>query len=162
MTAFMSSGRKRANILGRHLPDLVSAIFNIVMHLQSPLIFFRRTELNEGCADPGLVVLNCIVLLTRLSGWHSHFTMDACHVVLALHLPRIIFHRFCQIKLSQTAHRAIASVSLVSSSKHFTLTEKVLTVDLYIACCRLLCAVVKHRKRYINSHQLSVYMHWYE
>ncbi|CAN6485686.1 unnamed protein product [Victoria cruziana] len=144
------SSRKRANILGRHLPDLVSAIFNIVMHLQSPLIFFRRTELNEGCADPGLVVLNCIVLLTRLSGWHSHFTMDACHVVLALHLPRIIFHRFCQIKLSQTAHRAIASVSLVSSSKHFTLTEKVLTVDLYIACCRLLCAVVKHRKRAVE------------
>ncbi|XP_031474548.1 uncharacterized protein LOC116246815 [Nymphaea colorata] len=152
------SSRKRANILGRHMPNLVSAIFNIVMHLQSPLIFFRRTGPYEGCADPGLVVLNCIVLLTRLSGWHSHFTMDACHVVLALHLPKIIFHGFCLIKLSQTARSSllfstfqeVASVSFDSSSKHVSIMEKVLSVDLYIACCRLLCAVVKHRKRVVE------------
>ncbi|CAL5192117.1 unnamed protein product [Lathyrus oleraceus] len=83
------SGRKGLKLIKRHCQSLVSAVFNIIVHLQSPHIFYVnwRRKTVAGTPDPGSAVLMCVEVLTTVSRKHGLFSMDVCHVGHMLHIP---------------------------------------------------------------------------
>lgn len=83
------SGRKGLKLIKRHCQSLVSAVFNIIVHLQSPHIFYvnLRRKTVSGTPDPGSAILMCVEVLTTVSRKHGLFSMDVCHVGHMLHIP---------------------------------------------------------------------------
>ncbi|XP_058098841.1 uncharacterized protein LOC131243479 isoform X2 [Magnolia sinica] len=148
------SGHRRLNIVKRHIQSLISALFNIVLHLQSPLIF-SQGELNhnkgETNPDSGSVVLMCVEVLTKVAGRNSLFQMAPYHVGQALHLPTTLFRHFCQLTASPDR-----SHSMVFNAKeevrhvtgmHLNIVDRQFSIDLYAACCKLLYTILRHQKR---------------
>lgn len=125
-------GRERA--LKKTIPSLVGCLFNIILHLESPNIFcisempFSKAN---SYPDAGAVVLMCVEVLTTVVGRHS-CPMDASHVSQCLHIPTTLFRNFNQMK-------KLVENGFTIDRQHF--------IDLYAACCKLICAVLKHRIR---------------
>ncbi|XP_022748029.1 uncharacterized protein LOC111297639 [Durio zibethinus] len=147
------SGRKCLSVVKRHIQSLVAALFNIILHLQSPLIFYGKFVSSEGDRnpDPGSVVLMCVEELTRVLGKHALFRMDPWHIGQSLRIPGSLFQDFRQLRLSEAPvlsnslfldkenHDSIASMKDCAVDRQFS-------VNLFAACCRLLCTVLKHHK----------------
>ncbi|EXB36837.1 hypothetical protein L484_003222 [Morus notabilis] len=131
------SGRKRLSVVKRHIQSLIAGVFNIILHLQSPLIFYERL-IGDSIPDPGAVILMCVEVLIRISGKHALFQMEAWHVAQSLRIPGALFQYFHQLKLSITPN-PVASMQSCGVDRRFT-------IDLYAACCRLLYNVLKHHK----------------
>ncbi|KAL6346517.1 hypothetical protein AAG906_000135 [Vitis piasezkii] len=148
------SGRKRLSVVKRHLKSLIAGLFNIVLHLQSPFIFYRKLIHNKGQTDPdpGSVILMCIEVLTRISGKHALFQMDPCHLQQCLRIPAALFQSFRGLRLSD----APASYNFFMFSDNqdngslesmdSCTVDRQFTIDLFAACCRLLNTVLKHHK----------------
>ena len=140
----------------RHLKSLIAGLFNIVLHLQSPFIFYRKLIHNKGQTDPdpGSVILMCIEVLTRISGKHALFQMDPCHLQQCLRIPAALFQSFRGLRLSD----APASYNFFMFSDNqdngslesmdSCTVDRQFTIDLFAACCILLNTVLKHHKRY--------------
>ncbi|KAF8012548.1 hypothetical protein BT93_I0650 [Corymbia citriodora subsp. variegata] len=135
------SGRKRVSVVRRHIQSFMAGLFNIILHVQSPLIFYENSPgKGFGDPDPGSVTLMCIDVLIRVSGRHALFQLDPWHVAQMLRIPATMFQVFCQFQLKEP----------ISSGFLFSLEnldiDRPFSVKLYATCCRLLCTVLKHHK----------------
>ncbi|OVA04918.1 Nucleolar 27S pre-rRNA processing [Macleaya cordata] len=144
------SGPKLLNVLKEHIQSLIGALFNIVLHLQSPLIYYEKLTCNTGDIgpDPGAVILMCVEVLTKVAGKPALFRMDSSHVVQSLRVPAALFQDFCHLRSSESP----SSSSMLSANQALTPVAGMLTyivdqhfsVDLFAACCRLLSTVLRH------------------
>ncbi|MBA0581066.1 hypothetical protein Gorai_023257 [Gossypium raimondii] len=146
------SGRKCLSVIKRHIRGFVAALFNIILHLQSPLIFYRKSVSNEGDRnlDPGSVVLMCIEVLTRVSGKHALFQLDLCHIGQSLRIPGALFQDFHQLRISEGP---ISSNTFLDEQNHnstvsieYHVLDQQFSINLFAACCRLLYTILKHHK----------------
>lgn len=146
------------NVVRRHIQSLLAGLFNIILHLQSPLIFCERLTTNYGDSDPdpGSVILMCIEVLTRISGKHALYQMDSWHVAQSIHIPAALFKEFSQLRLCK-APAASGSISFRQNSDCDLVArvDNQFSVDLFAACCRLLYIVLKHHKRYDRTLGIS-------
>ncbi|KHG00590.1 Unhealthy ribosome biogenesis 2 [Gossypium arboreum] len=148
------SGRKCLSVIKRHIRGFVAALFNIILHLQSPLIFYRKSVSNEGDRnlDPGSVVLMCIEVLTRVSGKHALFQLDLCHIGQSLRIPGALFQEFHQLRISEGPVSSNTFLdeqnhnSTVSMEYHVLGLDQQFSINLFAACCRLLYSILKHHK----------------
>ncbi|TYG83848.1 hypothetical protein ES288_D01G201000v1 [Gossypium darwinii] len=146
------SGRKCLSVIKRHIRGFVAALFNIILHLQSPLIFYRKSVSNEGDRnlDPGSVVLMCIEVLTRVSGKHALFQLDLCHIGQSLRIPGALFQDFHQLRISEGP---VSSNTFLDEQNHnstvsieYHVLDQQFSINLFAACCRLLYTILKHHK----------------
>ncbi|KAG7978151.1 hypothetical protein I3843_05G068500 [Carya illinoinensis] len=148
------SGRKRLSVVKRHIQSLIAGLFNIILHLQNPLIFYGRFMRSEGDSnlDPGSVILMCVEVLIRVSGKHALFQMDAWHVAASLRIPAALFQDFCQLKDSEapsSSHPSLVLDNQVAdplASMNVCVVDRYFSIDLFAACCRLLYTILKHHK----------------
>ncbi|CAL4913139.1 unnamed protein product [Urochloa decumbens] len=147
-------GNKR--VFKRTVPGLVGALFNIVLHLQSPLIFYIQ-KLPPHCSefhpDAGAVVLMCVEVITSFVGRHS-FQIDASHVAQCLHVPVTLFKGFKQLLACRRTSRSLAkhgneSVRQCADHDEYIL-DRQFSVDIYAACCKLVCTTLRHQQREIG------------
>ncbi|KAL3515027.1 hypothetical protein ACH5RR_021929 [Cinchona calisaya] len=146
------TGRKRLNVVKRHIQSLVACLFNVVLHLQGPSIFQGRVNSNEACTGPdsGSIILMCIQVLRRVTGKHALFQMDAWHVGQSLNTPATLFQNLLQLRFTEALGQSDSptiSETTDAHSKKFTsasILDQKYSVELYAACCRLLCTLVKH------------------
>ncbi|KAL6963755.1 hypothetical protein U1Q18_034760 [Sarracenia purpurea var. burkii] len=153
------TGRKHASVVKRHIQSLVACLFNIILHLQGPLIFYGNTVSNKGNADPdpGSIILMCVEVLTRVFGKHIVYQLDSCQVGQSLRIPAALFQSFFQFRISE-AHAAPNSPKILDN-RHAEIVEgmnscvvdRQFLIDLFAACCRLLSTVLKHYKGYDPS-----------
>lgn len=142
----------------RHIQSLVASLFNIIIHLQGPHIFTGLVSSRERCTSPdsGSVILMCIEVLTKISGKHALFQMDSCHIVQALHVPATLFQNYLRLQQAkdlgqyklQSGSGTGHNHSLMSTDG--SILDQQYSIDLYAACCRLLCTAIKHHKRYLS------------
>lgn len=141
------------NVVKRHIQSLISSVFNIILHLQSPIIFFERL-IGDTDPDPGAVILMCVEVLIRIWGKHALFQMETWHVAQSLRIPGALFQSFHQLKLSKTPIQYNSSTvqhNLIrdpEGRKQFCGVDRRFSIDLFAACCRLLYNALKHHKGY--------------
>lgn len=137
------------------MKSLVAALFNIVLHLQSPSVFYGTPaggNVHKG-PDPGAVILMCVQLLIRVSGKKNWFQMDSWHVAQSLHIPAALFQDFGQLKLSKVPLLSDVcsfvdntdSVSIADT--HSFAVDQLFSIELFAACCRLLYTTLKNHTR---------------
>ncbi|KAJ4826097.1 hypothetical protein Tsubulata_010944 [Turnera subulata] len=144
------SGRKRLNVVKRHIQSLVAALFNIILHLQSLSIFHGS---NAGSSpDPGAAILMCVEVLTRVCGKQALFEMDSWHIAQSLHIPAALFTDFSQPRF-HGCPALCNSLTTTDNDHTYPLTAMSLSnvgrqfpIKLFGACCRLLYTIVKHHK----------------
>lgn len=144
-------------LIKSHSQSLVSAIFSIIVHLQSPHIFNGnlRCRTVAGTPDPGSAILMCIEVLATVSRKHTLFSMDVGHVGHMLHIPAALFQNFDQHRISKAS--GPSDSFMVSEEQNYDPAEGVnishvdhqFTVNLFVACCQLLCTIIRHRPRYV-------------
>ncbi|KAI3907277.1 hypothetical protein MKW92_016537, partial [Papaver armeniacum] len=155
-----------------HIQGLTGALFNIVVHLQGPQIFYKKVTYSAGDVypDPGAVILMCVEVLSKVAGKPTKvaakstkdaakstkaarkttaFQMDSAHVIQSLRLPAALFQCFCYSRYS----RASPDSTTVSVNQMFSpacerlyTVDRRFSVDLFAACCRLLSTVIRHHK----------------
>lgn len=140
----------------RHIQGLLSAVFGIMAHMQSPFIFFTNAVVgNQGSSSPdsGSVILMCVEVLIRIAGKHALFRMDSSHISQSIHIPGAIFLDYLQatrvgfsVLDGNLLSKDDQQQDLLGSSKGLQVDKK-FSVSLYAACCRLLYTAVKHHKR---------------
>ncbi|CAA7391335.1 unnamed protein product [Spirodela intermedia] len=147
------SGDKLFGIIKGRVQNLVGSLFNIILHLQSPLIFCRKASTygrREIDPDPGSTILMCIEILRKFARKNTQLKMDPCLVGQSLHAPSSLFKHFHQLNSFRVPSGALRftdsgeSISIEDIDHHIVDTR--FFVDLYAACCRLLCTVVRHQK----------------
>ncbi|XP_011088507.1 uncharacterized protein LOC105169716 isoform X2 [Sesamum indicum] len=137
------TGPRRLNMIKRHIQSLVACLFNIILHLQGPSIFYgciNSTKAHAG-PDSGSVILMCVEVLTKVSAKPSFFEIDACHIAESLRVPGALFQFLLQLKISEASVRVASQIGTSSSS-----VDRKFSVELYAACCRMLCSALKHHK----------------
>ncbi|XP_008457645.3 uncharacterized protein LOC103497293 [Cucumis melo] len=147
------SGRKCMGVIKRHIESLTAGLLSIVLHLQSPQIFYvRMIALKERSdPDPGSVILMSIEVLTRVSGKHALFQMNVWQVAQCLRIPAALFENF-SLKLpgiateSECSSISAQETSCVVVTTSNSTIDKQFKVDLFAACCRLLYTILKHHK----------------
>ncbi|KAL1815472.1 hypothetical protein ACET3Z_018046 [Daucus carota] len=147
-------GSKRLLVVKGHIQNIVSALFNIILHLHGPILFFANTNPCSADATPdsGSVILMIIEVLTRVFGKHSLPQVDGCYVSQSLRISGGLFQNILELKVfkanAQSNHLLIpASVgSEISESMKACAIDRQFVIELYAACCRLLCTVLKHYK----------------
>ncbi|XP_039134165.1 LOW QUALITY PROTEIN: uncharacterized protein LOC120271540 [Dioscorea cayenensis subsp. rotundata] len=139
-------------VIRRNISSLVSALFNIVLHLQSSSIFYlEKRPLNEIELNPhpGMVILMCVGVLTKVVGGRS-YKMSPYHVSQCLHLPTALFQKFHRLNASNVeCHNWTFSTNQDARQlkvKQCHSIDNQFSVDLYAACCRLLSTTLRHHK----------------
>lgn len=151
-------GRKKVAVIKRHIQNLVSSLLNVVLHLQGPKMFFRNHKFRKDFAepDPGSVCLMCISVLTKISAKHAFFQLEACHIGQLLHLPATVFQCAFQLWTSKvllcsnyTGGSTFEETEVPGSER--SVVDREFCIKLYAACCRMLCTVLKHHRRFATS-----------
>lgn len=151
-------GRKRSSVVKSHVRSLVACLFNIILHLQGPSIFYGNIITSKGDADPdpGSVILMCVEILTKVFGRHAMYQLDSSQVGQSLRIPAALFQNFSQLRISEAPSAESAPNSLMFLDGRDTEIVEVMSscvvdrrflIDLFAACCRLLSTVLKHYKR---------------
>ncbi|KAK4437698.1 hypothetical protein Salat_0103800 [Sesamum alatum] len=137
------TGPRRLNMIKRHIQSLVACLFNIISHLQGPSIFYGCIDSIKAHAGPdsGSVILMCVEVLTKVSAKPSFFEIDACHIAESLRVPGALFQYLLQLQVSEASVRDASQIGTSSSS-----VDRKFSVELYTACCRMLCTALKHHK----------------
>ncbi|WCJ39554.1 hypothetical protein M5689_020535 [Euphorbia peplus] len=139
------SGGKKSDV-NKNIPSLMSALFNIVIHLQSPLIYYGvSTGTIPKVPDSGAVILMSVELLTRMSGKHALFQMDSWHVAQTLRIPAVLFQDFCKVRDSEASLSVDNQDSDILVGQH-ALIDKQFSTALFSACCRLLSTTLRHHQ----------------
>ncbi|KAL8267847.1 hypothetical protein R6Q59_001645 [Mikania micrantha] len=155
------TGRKGLSMVKTDILGSVCCLYNIIYHLQSPQIFYKNPISNtHDCVypDSGSVVLMCIEVLTKVSGKHALYQMDACHVAQALSIPSALFQNILQLTVSKDKNESM-------SDKLF---DRRYSIELYAACCKMLYTFLRHHKRQSLQHiallqaSVSVLLHCLE
>lgn len=147
------SSRKGLKLIKRHCQSLVSVVFNIIVHLQSPRIFYvnLRCKIVSGTPDPGSAILMFVEVLTTVSRKHGLFSIDVCHVGHMLHIPVALFQNFHQHRISKASRPSDSFMVLEEQNPHsedgvnFCHVDHQFTINLFVACCQLLCTIIRHR-----------------
>lgn len=149
-------------LIKRHCQSLVAAVFNIIVHLQSPLIF--NVKLTSGTVgstpDPGSAILMCVEVLVTVSRKLALFSTDVWHVGHLLHIPAVLFQNFHQLRNSKAS--APSDSFMISEEQISHPAERVnschvdhqFSINLFVACCQLLWTVIRHRPRYVSFFHL--------
>jgi hypothetical protein len=146
------AGNKR--VFKRTIPGLVGALFNIILHLQSPFIFYIE-KLPPHCSefhpDAGAVVLMCVEVITSFVGRRS-FQIDASHVSQCLHVPVTLFKGFKHLLACRKIPSANYCKQTVEHADHNEyILDRQFSIDIYASCCKLLCTTLRHQQRYMLS-----------
>lgn len=149
---FLVWAAEQKQVIKENISSLLGCLFNIVLHLQQPKIFYieklpyNKTEINP---DSGSVVLMCVEVLTTIAGKHS-FQMDTCHASQCLQIPMVLFRDFSHLKDS---HDCSLSTSIPEAGPFHDVydcnVDRHFSIDLYTSCCKLLYTTLKHRTRYV-------------
>ena len=154
---FLFQGRKGLKLIKRHCQGLVPAVFNIIVHLKSPHIFYVNMAFGTVARDPdpGSAILMCVEVLVTVSRKQALFPMDVWHVGHLLHIPAVIFQNFL-LTISKASGQSDSSmileeqVSQPVEGVNFCLVDRQFTIHLFVACCQLLCTTIRHRPRYVS------------
>ncbi|KAK9690826.1 hypothetical protein RND81_09G156400 [Saponaria officinalis] len=140
-------GNKLWNSVKTQLNGLIASLFNIVIHLQGPTLFYGRSNSSfvNNSPDSGSVVLMCAEVLTRIAGKPALFHLDFHHVSQSLHIPGTLFQCFYSLKADQASHQRFSSTNDSKDHDHCQV-DRQFSINLYAASCRLLWTVVKHHK----------------
>ena len=151
------AGKMRLHLLGSHCPAFMGGLFNLLGHMQGPSLFCERHQnskfngdrLHMVSAVP--VVLCSVEVLTTLAARAVIFPMKANFVALALQSPALLFRPFHEFGKPNSVVLLQSSVlrNEIQQRGKFVQTFDEKSVKLYIACCRLLCALLRHRLRYV-------------
>ncbi|KAI9181831.1 hypothetical protein LWI28_019092 [Acer negundo] len=149
-----ASGRKRLNVVKRHIQNLIAALFNIIVHLQSQIIFYGKLNSNDGHNGPdsGSVILMCIEVLTRVSSKHALFELDSWHVAQSLRIPAALFQDIHQLRLSEAPILSKSEMFLDNQNSNLVpslnscVVDRQFTINVFAACCKLLYTILKHHK----------------
>uniref|UniRef100_A0A1D1YWY4 Unhealthy ribosome biogenesis protein 2 n=1 Tax=Anthurium amnicola TaxID=1678845 RepID=A0A1D1YWY4_9ARAE len=146
------AGRKLLGIIKNRIQNLLGSLINIILHLQSPFIFYRE---NLSCdksnidPDPGTTILMCVEMLTKVARKHSQLKMDSCKVGQSLHLPMSLFKHFHQLKTFRVSSSSLCVLDNAEGTymknMHHLIVDHQFCVNLYAACCSLLCTILRHR-----------------
>lgn len=149
-------GHKGLKLIKRHFRSLVAAVLNIILHLQSPLIFYgdvtSSTVANDP--DPGSTILMCVEVLITVSRKHTIFQMDSWHVGHLLRIPAALFQSFSQLGVSKGSGSSNSSMISEQQIPHpveavnLCYVDQQFSLSLFVACCQLLCTTIKHHQRY--------------
>lgn len=128
------------------------------MHLQSPLIFYLNLTSGTIASnpDPGSAILMCVEVLVTVSRKHGLFPMDVWHVGHLLHIPAVIFQNFLRHKISEDSGPSdslMISEEIIShqiEAVNFRHVDHRFSINLFVACCQLLCTTIRHRPRYVS------------
>ncbi|KAL2329169.1 hypothetical protein Fmac_022596 [Flemingia macrophylla] len=113
------SGRKGLKMIKRHCQSLVAAVFNIILHLQGPLIFYDNVASGTVASspDPGSAILMCVKVLVTVSRKHSLFPTNVWHVGHLLQIPAVLFQNFHQLtKASGSSEASMISEEHICDS----------------------------------------------
>ncbi|XP_065866665.1 uncharacterized protein [Euphorbia lathyris] len=144
LVEYVSGGRKLD--VSENIQGLMSALLNIVIHLQSPLIYYSViTGTIPKVPDPGAVILMSVEVLTRISGKHALLRMNSWHVAQTLRIPAVLFQDFCKVRESETFFSVDNQDSDIVVGQHALVDKQFLTA-LFGACCRLLSTTLRHHK----------------
>ncbi|XP_050363117.1 uncharacterized protein LOC126782016 [Argentina anserina] len=147
------SGRN-LSVVKKYIQKLIACMFNVILHLQSPLIFYDKVTQSKDDNEPdsGTVILMCVDVLARISGKHAIYKMDLWHVAHSLRIPSAIFQDFHLLNRSKCSVPNVLAtnpnnqLSYPVSSARISGINRQYSIGLYSACCRLLHNVVKHHK----------------
>lgn len=93
----------------------------------------------------------CVEVLTTVSRKHGLFSMDVCHVGHMLHIPAALFQNFHQHSISKASRPSDSFMVLEEQNSHsedgvnFFHVDHQFIINLFIACCQLLCTIIRHR-----------------
>ncbi|KAK3148065.1 hypothetical protein QOZ80_3BG0290160 [Eleusine coracana subsp. coracana] len=145
-------GNKR--VFKRTIPGLIGALFNIILHLQSPFIFYIE-KVPPHCSgfnpDAGAVVLMCVEVITSFVGRHS-FQIDASQVSQCLHVPMTLFKGFRHLLACRNipTSQKCCSQSVQHADHNEYILDRQFSVDIYASCCKLLCTTLRHQQREVG------------
>lgn len=130
-----------------HIQNIVSALFNIILHLHGPNLFFANTIpcTADATPDSGSVILMIIEVLTRVFGKHTLSQVDVCYVSQSLRISGGLLQNILQLKVSnanaQSNHFLIPdSIGCeMLESMNTCAVDRQFMIELYAARCRLLC-----------------------
>lgn len=152
---FSFLGRKGLKLIKRHFQCLLAAIFNIILHLQSPLIFYGGSTASVvNSPDQGSAILMCVEVLITISRKHALFQMDSWHIGHLLRIPAALFQNFQQLRVSKVSGQSDSlmiseeQISHRAKAVNLCYVDRQFSVNLFIACCQLLCTTIKHHQRY--------------
>ncbi|KAJ0251723.1 Urb2/Npa2 family protein [Hirschfeldia incana] len=130
-----ATGRNRLSEVKDRIKSLMSAVFGIMAHMQSPLIFCTVVG-NQGLKSPdaGSVVLMCVEVLIRIAGKHALFEMNPSHISQSIHMPGAIFRDYGNLLHKDDQQRDLQ-------------VDQKFSVSMYAACCRLIYTSVKHHPK---------------
>ncbi|KAJ4872411.1 hypothetical protein Rs2_45922 [Raphanus sativus] len=129
-----ATGRNRLNEVKDRIKGLMSAVFGIMAHMQSPIIFCTDAVVGPKSPDTGSVILMCVEVLIRIAGKHALFEMNPSHISQSIHMPGAIFRDFGTL-----LHKDDQQQDLQVDQKF--------SVSMYAACCRLIYTSVKHHPK---------------
>lgn len=152
------SGPKRLKLVAKYSSSFVAALLNILLHLQGPHVFFESglDQCQGGdYVNPAFVILACVEILSKLASRHAVYPMNASHVAQSLAFPAVLFQHFCQFKSTQYVtpckmslpHQQIDCTKATMAVECGFAAESKISVELFATCCKLLCALLRHRKR---------------
>jgi hypothetical protein len=163
---FDYAGKTRLHLLANHCPTFFGALFNLIVHLQRPSLFIEEDTCKPDAVgrsftkvNSASVVLQSLEVLIRLASRAVIFPMRACHVALGLQCPASLFRPFCEKGMAKLM--ALQNLHLqAGGSQHRSVTKDSSTgvfsetvITLYVACCQLLCALLRHHLRQVFHHQ---------
>lgn len=126
----------------------------MILHLRGPNLFNSRINCGkvETDPDPGSVTLMSVEVLTKVAGRPSLFQMHSSHIGQSFHVPGSLFQDFLRVRSSQWPPDLFMDESDLRPIKGACLNsvDEQFSVNLFAACCRLLCTVLRHHKRYVQ------------
>lgn len=146
------SGKMRLHLLANHCPAFYGVLFNLVAHCQGSSLFLDRQpstvssseRLNMVAGAP--VVVRALEILTTLAARAVIFPMKACFVAMALQCPGMLFRSFRDLGKPKSLLTENAPwIHGTQARESLLLGYNDISVKLYVACCRLLCALLRHR-----------------
>ncbi|XP_014522791.1 uncharacterized protein LOC106779233 isoform X1 [Vigna radiata var. radiata] len=142
------SGRKGLKMIKRHSQSLVSAVFNIIVHLQTLLIFYDNLASGTvvSTPDPGSAILMGVEVLVTVSRKQAQFPMDVGQI---LHIPAVLFQNVCQFRVTKAPGPSeplmISKNHICDPVKRVGHVDHQFLVSLFIVSCQLLCTIIMHR-----------------
>lgn len=145
------AGKKQLTVVRMHINSIFASLFNIMVHLQGPTIFYAtpsKIALDKN-PDSGSVVLMCVELLTRIAGKRAQYHLDTHHIGQFLHIPATLSKGFRYTRAGKASQSSIKldGKECEELESHF-LVDRQFSMNIFAASCQLLWTVVKHRKRY--------------
>lgn len=143
------SGKMRLHLLASHCPAFYGGLLNLIAHCQGPSIFLERQLISVSrtrmlsMVDAAPVVLRSLEILTSLAARPVIFPMKACFVAMALQCPAVLFRSFYDCGNPKALLHDLKATMTEPFSQGFS----GMSVRLYVACCKLLCALLRHRIR---------------